>query len=510
MRKRRSAMTRTQQAVAIAVAIIVIVAGVAAYYLTLPPPVEKITLKFVSPEWLPGTLTGAIADGTAKGSYPGGFTAWYKKNVNPNKEIKIEMDLVPWSDYWARLAAEFATGKTTFDLLISDSQFIGAFATGGHIVKLNDWIKEHQGKDFDLFWTYPNLVKYYCTYPVGDFSYEKFEARDLQLDTVDYWGVVHEADTMALLWRKDLFAHPDERAAFKAKYGFDLPQSYEDWRDKIDYDNWLDIAEFFTRKKGEKLAGETLTEDFYGMATWNADYDSSPYLFHGYLWSIGGEIWNEKTNVVQGFVNSEWAVEALTWKQKTFKYQAPGSEKFWFDQVNAEFNGKRVATGINAVGFAPGITIDGSPSGEPDLVGYALWPAMTDRNTGERTRWTQLVGQPMCVSAYTKYKEEALAFFSYWYLDENQWAWADGGGGCCKKSIVETDRFIKAVPWNLADRDTLPTMKDFWNVPVYDEMMRIEGATITSCYKGDISPKAALDKIAEEQTRVLREGGLLP
>ena len=44
-------------------------------------------------------------------------------------------------------------------------------------------------------------------------------------------------------YREDLFADAGERQAFKAKHGYDLaaPQTYK---------QLLDVAKFFTRKKG--------------------------------------------------------------------------------------------------------------------------------------------------------------------------------------------------------------------------------------------------------------------
>ena len=58
--------------------------------------------------------------------------------------------------------------------------------------------------------------------------------------------------------RGDLLGDSSEQAAFKAKYGYDLgpAKTMEQMRD---------IAEFFTRKKGEKLAGKPLENDFYGI-----------------------------------------------------------------------------------------------------------------------------------------------------------------------------------------------------------------------------------------------------
>ena len=58
--------------------------------------------------------------------------------------------------------------------------------------------------------------------------------------------------------RGDLLGHADEKAAFKKRYGYDLGPAKT-------LQQMRDIAEFFTRKKGEKLAGQPLDSDFYGV-----------------------------------------------------------------------------------------------------------------------------------------------------------------------------------------------------------------------------------------------------
>ena len=58
--------------------------------------------------------------------------------------------------------------------------------------------------------------------------------------------------------RGDLLGHPEEKAAFKKRYGHDLGPART-------LQQMRDIAEFFTRKKGDKLAGQTLESDFYGI-----------------------------------------------------------------------------------------------------------------------------------------------------------------------------------------------------------------------------------------------------
>ena len=55
-----------------------------------------------------------------------------------------------------------------------------------------------------------------------------------------YWAIPLEGDANGWAYRKDWFEDPKEKAAFKAKYGYDLgvPKDYKQLRD---------IAEFFHR-----------------------------------------------------------------------------------------------------------------------------------------------------------------------------------------------------------------------------------------------------------------------
>ena len=73
------------------------------------------------------------------------------------------------------------------------------------------------------------------------------------------YGVPANSCIGFLTYRRDLFENAEEQAAFKEKYGYDL-EVPSDW------DAYRDAAEFFTRKKGEKLAGEVLDRDFYGVS----------------------------------------------------------------------------------------------------------------------------------------------------------------------------------------------------------------------------------------------------
>ena len=97
-----------------------------------------------------------------------------------------------------------------------------------------------------------------------------------------------------LAYRKDLFEDPDEMAAFKAKYGYDLavPKTWAEL---------LDIAKFFTRPD----------EGLYGVAIYTQkDYDAITMGFENVMLGFGGD-WSDENYNPEGVINSPEAIAAL-------------------------------------------------------------------------------------------------------------------------------------------------------------------------------------------------------
>ncbi len=59
--------------------------------------------------------------------------------------VKVRADLVPYGPQWHdKIAAEFAAQGSGFDLAMFDSQSMSEFASGGHVVQLNDFIDQER------------------------------------------------------------------------------------------------------------------------------------------------------------------------------------------------------------------------------------------------------------------------------------------------------------------------------------------------------------------------------
>ncbi len=80
--------------------------------------------------------------------------------------VKVRADLVPYGPQWHdKIAAEFAARGSGFDLAMFDSQSMSEFASGGHVVQLNDYIANSDLISLEDF--SPAAITQYGEYPEG-------------------------------------------------------------------------------------------------------------------------------------------------------------------------------------------------------------------------------------------------------------------------------------------------------------------------------------------------------
>lgn len=156
----------------------------------------------------------------------------------------------------------------------------------------------------------------------------------------------------AVYWaRNDLLSHPEEQAAFKAKYGYDLGPA--DTMQQM-----RDIAQFFTRKKGEKLAGATLEGDFYGILMEGIKGGSSfPMAWNNILRNFGGGVFDD--NGRPNFDTPE-NLAALEYWAEMWKYGPPGMAEASLIDVPTIMGQGIVAQSIAWSDFALGVDRPGN------------------------------------------------------------------------------------------------------------------------------------------------------
>lgn len=220
--------------------------------------------------------------------------------------IIIKTIEVPFEGVYEKEKTEFVAGSGAFDVVTFYPAYIGDFAGNGYLEPLDEYMK----KDPAAVWD-PNAKDVLA--PFWEL-YCKFGGK--------VYALPIDGDVHMLMYRKDLFGNADEQAAFKARYGKDLkpPETWEDW---------LQVGEFFTRKKGEKLAGQTLDRDFYG----SAEFAKRGFSFAWFVdrWAAFGEPYFDENMKPQ--VNSPNAVKALQNFVDSLKNAPPDVRGYGYDEL---------------------------------------------------------------------------------------------------------------------------------------------------------------------------------
>src|ERR1700721_586726 len=82
-----------------------------------PASAEDVTLKRGVPDGPPTHIMKDLFDKSYK-----------PKSGN---KVTLDVDYIPWSDYYTRLNASLTSGEKKYNMAVSDSQWLGAFFEGG-------------------------------------------------------------------------------------------------------------------------------------------------------------------------------------------------------------------------------------------------------------------------------------------------------------------------------------------------------------------------------------------
>jgi multiple sugar transport system substrate-binding protein len=378
--------------------------------------------------------------------------------------VKVTVETTPWSDFQTKAFTEFNAKGSAYDMVVGDSQWLGAGAEGGHYVDLSDFFKKNDlGNVFA-----PATVKSYAEYG-GKF-----------------WAVPMEADAAGWSYRKDWFEDPKEMAAFKAKYGYDLAPP-------TTFAQLTDIAEFFYRPD----------ENRYGIAIYTDNaYDALAMGVENAIFSYGGELGDYTTFNVEGILNSDKNVAALENYKKLYSFTPPGWSKTFFAENNQAMTEGLVAMSLNFFAFFPALA---NPATNPHAAdtGFFANPAGP---TGEQG--AALGGQGISIVSYSEHKDEAYKFLEWFIKDSTQKRWAELGGYTASAAVLSSDEFRKATPYNEAFYQTMFKVKDFWAVPEYAELLSTFNQHLYPfVVGGEGTAKEALDATAKDWAETFKKYG---
>ncbi|MEQ2528911.1 sugar ABC transporter substrate-binding protein [Bacillaceae bacterium CLA-AA-H227] len=273
----------------------------------------------------------------------------YGSQLAEDKKINLNPAWYTFDQTREKLVLDFKSGSNEWDLVYVDSQWVPEFAQLGLVSPVEELI-DLEGVEKENF-------------NIDDFI-------DVHLDRQEYdgktWSLPILSAYITLAYRTDLFESPVEKAAFKDNYGYELqvPKTYSEF---------MDVSEFFTRKKGDTLNGEILENDFYGTVHSNK---RGSFLWHdyiSYLVAFGGDIIFDPETMEPTW-NSPENIETAKYYKELLKYQPPENINMTGGEATAVFSNGYAAMQIEFLNRLASV-VDTEESKVSGKVQYTLPPS---------------------------------------------------------------------------------------------------------------------------------------
>jgi multiple sugar transport system substrate-binding protein len=388
--------------------------------------------------------------------------------------IKVELEMGPIDNVVNKEILALESGSGAYDIISTPYQYLGQFVENGYLQSLDPFYERADLKlnGFDPSDLIPNMVS-----ASGEWK------------GVNY-GLPSNTCIMLMFYRKDLFNNVEEKASFKAKYGYDLapPKTWEQYED---------VADFFTRSAGEKLAGETLENDFYGVSIAGKRHDAMTCEWLNYAWSFGGGIFDDQGNVI---INDPKNIAALSYFHNLIKFSPPGVTLNTWDELTTQMQQGIVAMEIQWNDCAPSVE-DTENSRVAGKIGYTAIP-VKEASAAHYGAWTYFMPKD------APHPEAAWLFLQWVNTPEVQKEISLSGGFPTLSSVYEDPELAERLPYWEGSLEAYKISSKRPRIPEWNAMnnkMMLELSFVISDAK---APKEALDALQAEYEEILK--GKLP
>jgi multiple sugar transport system substrate-binding protein len=411
---------------------------------------EQMTLTFLWFEWPPAQALEELG----------------KEYTKERPNVTVKVNTVPNPQWHDAIFTQFAARKTNFDMPILDSQNIGEAVTNGSIVDMTDFVKEN----IDTSVYDPYFLAAYGQYPQSQTGEANPDAKT--------YGLPLLGDTWSMIWRKDLM-------------GEEPPATWEDM-----------IAA--AKKCQDENPGMS------GLAFHQAGSGDAAAVTYNVMNALyGGELWNADERKIEGVINDDAGKKAMDVLVNDMVPLAPKGSSNWFiDEVNAAISQGKVCVGFQWIAAMGGLLDPASSKlGKTreeilEKLAFAPLPA-------QETDKVPLGGMGLHISRYIPEEKqaEALNFIKWFQTPEAQKKWAQLGGVPARNDVLQSPEFLETQPYNQVFTDSVPRLKDFWNLPEYAKLLNVHTTQVNAAISGTQEPDAALDKLAADEQAILDESG---
>jgi multiple sugar transport system substrate-binding protein len=390
--------------------------------------------------------------------------------------INVDYQLLNHFEVISKGQADMLSGRGAYDGVMVHSPQMGLLLQADVVRPIDDLLANKTVSN-------PDLDLKDLTQPAWD-SVAKFRGKTYGLLDWNY-NVVYWA-------RGDVLSHADEKAAFKKRYNYDLAPAKT-------LQQMRDIAEFFTRKKGDKLAGQTLDSDFYGVVLEGIKGGTTFWtLWNAFIKNTGGDIFDAEGRPT---IDRPENVAGLKLWAELWKFSPPGQAEYSLIDVPTVMGNGIAAQTLAWSDFVLGIDQPGKSKHAGKFV-YAGSPA--DAKSA-RTRSAETEPSMIVISKHSK-KPEPTYLFLQWMVDKKTqqrfFETSKGAGVPVRESTwsqseLKQSRFAKLYD---AMRETLKYGRAKPKAPKIFEIMDVMSGIVQEVALGK---KTAEQGLKEGQEKVL-------
>jgi multiple sugar transport system substrate-binding protein len=380
---------------------------------------------------------------------------------------KVQIDQFPYPGLIDKIIIEASSDTPTYQLLWVDSPWVGMLGEAGALQDLTELVKRDAAE-------------------VG-----LDDIIPIQIQENTWQGKLLAFPASGMIWstnyRKDLYEHPDEQAAFKAKYGYDLapPTTWVQYRDQ---------AEFFTRKAGDKLAGETLDKDFYGTA--QAYSRVAGAITHDYfpiMRAYGGDYWDPETGLCA--MTGEPHVKAAEFMKSLVPFNPPDYLGLMWDLRTGYM--ERGENAVSSYWSVRTVRLTNPAEAKVAEKGLVVGYVPSPTETGEpQPTYTGALSFGINSKASDKEKEAAWAFIKWATSADLMRRFADEGNGVSqfRKSILSDPELQARYPYYKVLLESQDNARRRIFHPFYQDVEEVFGVELNKYMAGETATAAeALD-----------------
>jgi multiple sugar transport system substrate-binding protein len=302
--------------------------------------------------------------------------------------IKVDYQLLNHFEVISKGQADMLSGRGAYDAVMLHSPQMGLLLQADVLRPIDDLLARKVLTNPEL--DFKDLIQ-----PAWD-SLAKFRGKTYGLLDWNY-NVIYWA-------RGDLLGHDGEKAAFKARYGYELGpvRTLQQMRD---------TAEFFTRKKGEKLAGQTLESDFYGVVLEGIKGGTTFWtVWTAFIRNFGGDIFDAEGRPT---IDRAENVAAVKLWADLWKFAPPGQAEYSLIDVPTVMGNGIAAQSLAWSDFVLGID-------RPDkskFAGKFVYAGSPANARSPQTRSAETEPSMIVISKHSK-RPEATYLFLQWMVDK--------------------------------------------------------------------------------------------